>query len=248
MLNVTDYIVIAFLLLFFIIGFKQGLLKTFLGPFSFFIGFIIGFVYYYKTYNFTAAILIIVMSTVLVNLIFVGILTLWKKFKGTGKDTKFSFTKLLAGIFNMGWQGLLLSFAILMIAVIPANAWWLEEIQDNILSSKSYALVSKWSDNAFSSQFDAQATLRVLSNPASVERIEKTEEFEEVMQNEKITRLLEDENIKAKIEKHDYWALLNNPKIQNVLNDKDLVKDLLDLNRRIIRESKRTPRHKAKSK
>ncbi len=237
-----DYIVLILLLILFILGWRRGFLNILFGPLSFVLGSAIGSFYYFRTYNIAASILIIFITSFFLHMGFSRLLQLWRKVRGEGEGKSgFSFPRLLAGIFNLIWQGSFVIIALLIIPLIPSeDGGLLENIQENITASKTYTFTDHWTHEWASSQFDAKKIFEVLKDPSSMEHIKESSQYQNLIKDERITALLEDEKIKKNIETYHYLELLNNPKVHAVLNDKNLIKNLFALNRKIIREAKKS--------
>ena len=236
----ADYIVLIFLVIFFILGWRRGFLRTLFGPISFFLGLSIGSFYYFKTFNIAASILIIFIASFFLHMGLSRLLDLFRKVRGEGEGKAgFSIGRLLAGVFNSVWQGLFLIATLLIIPLLPSEEGGLfESAQDHIVASQTYTVADNWPHAWMSSQFDAKRTFEILRDPSSMERIKNSSQYQALIKNERITALLSDERIKKNIETHNYLELLNNHKVQEVLNNRDLVKNLLSLNRKIIRQAK----------
>ena len=233
---ITDYIVIAAILYFFLTGWNKGFLKTILGPLSLVIGCMIGFVHYQKTQNLIASLGICILSPFVINILISLILKLWHKAVSMDKSIPLP-SRLLGSLFSLFWGSSYLGLMLILIAVTPLPFSWYEKIQNDVLSSKSYSLINEQISKKFPNSFlDVKKITGVLKNPNKLKAYESTEEFKALSNDERLKELFSDEETAKQLRNPDYGKLLSNPKIQAIFQDKELLDKLFALNKKIAED------------
>ncbi len=237
MLNMTDYITLGAFLYFFFNGWRKGFLKTLLGPISLIVGCLIGYSHYQKTQNIGAALAICIISPFIFTFLASIILKLWNK--TVNSDIPPSTVSRLSGsAFSLLWGGGYLVIMMVLIAVSPLKFGWLETAQNNVLASRSYALITeRFGDKIPSGFLDIKKVTAVLQNPAKLEAFESSPEFKALRSDARLKELFSDKKTAEQIVNKDYGGLLSNPKMQAVFKDKELLQKLFALNKRIADEA-----------
>ncbi|MCK5506612.1 MAG: hypothetical protein KAJ10_15720, partial [Thermodesulfovibrionia bacterium] len=200
-------------------------------------GCLIGYGYYQKTQNVAASLAICIISPFIINILASIILKLWHK--AVNSDIPPSTISRLSGsAFSILWGGGYLAMMLILIAVSPLRFGWLEKAQNDVLGSKSYALINaRVGDKIPDGFLDIKKMAGVLQNPAKFKKLESSEEFKTLKEDIHLKELLADEETADQIRDKDYGKLLSNPKMQAVFQNKELLKKILALNQRIAEES-----------
>ena len=217
--NLTDIVVLLFLVYFFFSGWFRGLAKTLIGPSSLIIGSLIAAGYYYFSKNFLASLFLSIVLPIILWFIFSFIFKIWKKNNSDDKKSIFILERMWAAIINLLWSGAWLIITLIFLTTLPTKPGWLEKIQFQITYSKTYSLITKLSSN----KLDLKKGIDRMKDPAVIKKIEKSPEFQSLVQDQKIQTLLNDPEIVPLIQNKDYLKLMNNPKMQAILKDKDLL-------------------------
>ena len=235
--NITDYITIGALFYFFYNGWRKGFLKTLLGPISLIAGCVIGYSHYQKTQNIATSLAICVISPFIINILASMILKLWHK--AVNNDIPPSMISRLSGsAFSILWGGSYVAIMLILIAVVPLRFGWFEKVQNDVLGSRSYALINeRVGDKIPDGLLDIKKVVSILQDPAKLEKFESSEEFKVLKKDTRLKELFADEETAEQIRNKDYGGLLSNPKMQSVFQDKELLKKIFALNKRIAEES-----------
>jgi len=231
----TDYIVLAMLLYLFCKGWTKGFLKTLLGPFSLVLGCIAGLIYYQKTQNIPIALVICVIGPFFINLLILVGLKLLQKAED-GKPPKLPISsRLLGSIVSLLWGGSYLVIMLFLIAIVPLKIAAFDRVQQDVLASRSYGLISSWTKNKVpAAHYDIGKIQKLLEDPASMEQFEDSAEYKALADDEILRSILEDEETAEQIRTKNYQELLTNPKMQELLSNEELLKKIFALNKRIM--------------
>jgi uncharacterized membrane protein required for colicin V production len=231
--NITDYITIGAFLYFFYSGWRKGFLKTLLGPVSLIAGCLIGYHYYEKTQNIAVGLAICIISPFIITILASIILKIWHK--AVNSDIPPSMISRLSGsAFSILWGGGYLAMMLILIAVAPFRLGWFEKVQNDVLKSRSYALIIAQVGDKIPNEFlDIKKVVSVLQDPAKLERFASTEEFKALKADTLLKEISDDKEIAEQIRNKNYRELLSNPKMQAVFQDKELLKKIFALNQKI---------------
>lgn len=233
----TDIIVVVFAAYFFLSGWKKGVLRIILGPISLLIGTIAAYIYYINTHDLLKSLIFSIAAPVLIHLFFALILKLSSSiFKKESKPSTLS--SFLAALFSLTWSGSILIFCILLIVFMPVKALWFQNIQANIFQSKTFSILDQISGKRISAvTIKTQNIANVLQDKEKMQKLQQTDEFEEIYANEHIKALVEDEETAKMLQERDVLKLMENPHMKAVLADKALLEKFLELNKKIIKET-----------
>ncbi|HQP09882.1 MAG TPA: CvpA family protein [Candidatus Omnitrophota bacterium] len=232
----TDYITLGAFLYFFFSGWRKGFFKILLAPFSLVAGCAIGYMYYQKTQNMMIGLGICILGPFAINMLASIILRLWHK-AVNGSAPLSSLSRILGGAVSLLWGGSYLALMLVMIGMTPLDIPVFKKVQNDVLASKSYALI-KWQlgDKIPDALPDIQKITHVLKDPKKIEAFQSTDEFQAVSSDERVKAIFADEKTAEQIKNKDYAALLSNPKMQELFQDKELLKKIFALNKRLSQE------------
>jgi len=235
--NKLDIFVLIFVALFFFNGWHVGFFRAILGPISLTLAIIISMVYYAKEGNLLMAIVISVFGPFVIHIgltILCRILNLTK-----GKDKELSpLSRILGGLFSSSWMGTMLLLIILMIAMVPAPFDWIKKAQNTIYDSTSYHLISKVIGRDLpKEQLSLETLSEIVKNPDAQKQLQETEEFQSIMDNEKVQNILEDNNILEMIQNKDFRGLMESEKIRDLTQDKNLMENMMNFQKVIMTET-----------
>jgi hypothetical protein len=229
----TDYITIIIFLYLFFKGWQKGFLKVLLAPLSLAAGCLIGFVYYQKTQNMMIGLGIGIFGPFAINVLASILLRIWHKTVDGGVPLS-SVSCALGSALSVAWGGSYLALTLVLIGMTPLDFPWFKRIQNDVLASKSYALIKSQLGNKIPDALpDIQKLTNALKDPQKIEALQSTEEFQALSSDERVKALFADEATAEQIKNKDYGALLSNPKMQEIFQDEELLKKIFALNKRI---------------
>lgn len=235
--NLTDYIVIAALLLFAYTGSRQGFLKTIFGPVSIVLGTILCTLYYNMTRHFLYSLAIATFSPLLIQFLFRLSLKFWNKL--TKQDADISTkSKVLGALCNLFWSGSLLALMLILIAVVPHSLKWFAPVQEDVLKSKTYYFLNFLTGNRLPKGAEQiQKTLFVFQDKEKLTRLQSQPEFQKLMEDDKIQSLLSDAKTLKQIQEKDLTGLLSNPRVGEILADKETLEKLYKINKLLLKQT-----------
>jgi hypothetical protein len=234
MFAITDYVVLAAVLLFGFLGARKGVLKTILGPISLLITSLFAFIYYKTTDDLTVTLVIAILGPFVLKLLFSLIIAIFNKI--ANKKEKISVPgQLLGALISIIWSVTILVFSIYLATLIPLNNPLINKVQNDIFSSRTYALLNKLTGNKASSSAKKMSRLTdALKDPESLKKLEVSPEYLKLKQNEIFQELLKDEKTVKQLQEKNIAALMQNPKIQELLKNKEFINALFELNKSMI--------------
>ncbi len=131
--------------------------------------------------------------------------------------------------------------------MLPEGLPVIGPVRSDVVSSMSY----QWTDKTFSPYLPQSMNLKgmtdILKNPEKFKSVEKTKEFQGIINHTKIRDLLKDEDTQADIKDQNVFKLLSNPKMQDILKDKDLIEQFLALQQKLLNVAGESVPEKKKS-
>lgn len=224
-----DTIVFGSFLLFFIIGWMKGFVRTVIGPIALVFGSMIAWLYYKQTQNFLATLLISLIAPFIIQF---AVLTVLKIYRASHDDKKDDFTigKILGGCLNLIWGGGLLILTILLVLLIPQTWDSFRWLQTEIKSSLTYFLLDSVSGHRLSQgNKKIEQTLEMLGSPEKMQSVQNSDEYQAIIDNEKIQAIFNDEELVKDIENKNFTKLITDPKITAIMQDPELMKKMLGL-------------------
>jgi len=120
--------------------------------------------------------------------------------------------------------------------MLPANVFGLAKIHSDINGSMTISLLNQLLPNYLPLVDHFQNTWRVLNDPKERKMIESSPEYTALSQDEKIQGILADQDLIDQIRRGEMAKILSNPKIQEIFQDKELIKKFLALENSILRK------------
>lgn len=232
LLTMTDYIVLAVVILSTIHGWRWGFLRSILGPFSLVVCLIFSFFYFQITHNFLLSLLLCVFGPVLLNILLALFLGLWPK---PPKDESLSLlSRMLGAFFSLSWNTALLILFLAWILLIPAHVLGLTKIQDAISRSRSLLIFNQFLPIPAVDHF--QNTWRAINDPQQRKAIESSPEYKALAEDQKIQAVLADEVLVEQIRKGDMAKVIGHPKIQAIFQDEELIKKFFAFQGSLLRK------------
>lgn len=234
MSSMTDSVVLALTLYFLYRGWSQGLLRTLIGPIALLLGCVMAVIHYSQNHNIIMALAISIAAPIILNLLLSFALTVWQKTVNADKIVSPVSRAWGAGLCAL-WGGINLLLIIVLIALVPGNASWLEGVRQNIFNSGTYSLVDQWTKHLVPRKsIDIRAVSQVLKDPGQMQRLQSSAEYKAVWDDQTIQTLLTDEEIMRDIRDKDFAKLMANPRMQAVMKDPELVRKILDMTVKIM--------------
>ncbi len=230
----TDYIALFILSYFFYRGWRKGFLRTILGPIALLACCIAAFLYYQESQNIAISFLICIIGPFALTILVSVLLKLWNK-TVNDKITYSPLSRFSGGTFSLLWGGGYVVMFLLFIAFIPLKFEWFTKIQNDVTESKSYALVSQWTDNKIpATALDIGEISQAFKDPEKLKDLESTSEFKDLIEDERFKEIFTDEEIAEYIQTKNFSQLLTNPKIHALLQDKEVIDKIFAFNKKIM--------------
>lgn len=238
MSSITDSVVLALTLYFLYRGWSRGLLRTLIGPIALILGCVMAVIYYAQNHNILMAFVISIVAPMILNLLFSLALTVWQKTVNADNPVSPVSRAWGAGLCAL-WGDINLLLIIVLIALVPSNASWIENVRQDIFNSGTYSLIDQWTKHLIPRKsIDIRAVSQILKDPDQIQNLQSSEEYKAVWEDKTIRALLADEEIMRDIQDKDFAKLLTNPKMQALMKDPELVRKILDMNVKIMQENR----------
>jgi hypothetical protein len=233
----VDLIVLAACLFFFISGFRRGFWRVILGPLSLALGTGAGYFYYQNTRELLYAALIGLFAPFFIKLVLGMVIRLFSKKKDPDETAPVTPGKLAGGAFNLVWGGGIMLLALLCVTLIPAPWAWLDNLRARTEASRAGAFANALARHTvLKGRNDISGVVSLLGDPEKLEGLRHTSEYQEVQEDEKVRAVLSDENLLDSLKKKNLAQILRNQKIQDLFQDKDLVKKFISLQQKLLEQ------------
>ncbi|MCK5215493.1 MAG: CvpA family protein [Candidatus Omnitrophica bacterium] len=232
-MRITDIVVLILGLYYLWRGWRKGLFRTILGPFSLLLCVVAAYIYYQQTGNLLTSIAIGMAGPIVVTLIFSILLYLWGKVQG--KEAKLSLVSRMVGAgLSFSWAAAMIVLSFVIFSFIPAQYFPATSFRDDINGSMTFAYLSEVMEDRIPSMKQVRLDQPIIQTEASQEMLRSTDEYQFLIEDERIKDLLSDERIVTNIEEKNYMQLLTDPKMQQVYADKELVESFIKLSNRLV--------------
>jgi hypothetical protein len=163
-------------------------------------------------------------------------LTVWQKTANADQPVSPASRAWGAGLCAL-WGGINILLIIVLAALIPSNASWIENVRQDIFNSRTYSLVDQWTKHLVPKKsIDIRAVSQTLKDPDQIQRLQSSAEYKAVWDDKTIQTLLADEEAMRDIQDKNFAKLMTNPKMQALMKDPELVKKILDMNIKIMEQ------------
>ena len=234
MISITDGIILVVAIFSFWSGWQKGLMRTLLGPLSLLIGTIASYLYYSFTHKVLNSLLIGLIGPIVLNIILSLLLSVWNKTVDNNQKTT-RLSRVAGGFLNILWTGGLIVLVLILIVMIPPHVFGLEMIKADLNRSAAYCLIRQFMKDKVPASNTMENTLNVF-NPAQLKTIQDTPEYKTLMADEKIQSILSNEETMQQIRRKNIAKLLANPEFLKLFQDEQLMKKILDMNLRLLKE------------
>lgn len=233
MISITDGIILLMLLISFWSGWQKGLLRIILGPLSLLAGTVASYLYYSCTHNFLISVLIGLLGPIVLNFTLTVGLAVWNKTVNNNQKANI-LSRAGGGILNLLWTAGLSALVLVLLAILPSHFFGLDKIRADLDRSIAYSLVQQFIQDKVPSQKRMDNMLNIF-DPAQLKNIEDTKEYKNVMEDKKVQAILSNEETMKQIQRKDFAKLLSNPEFLKIFQDDHLMKNILDLNMRLLK-------------
>ncbi len=222
-----DKIILGFLLIFGINGFRKGAIRMAFDFFSLFLNVAISFLVFKITRNPLKAWVVFVLIGIILPLAFKFI---YKKI-AQRPDYRLSILNrsfgLLLGFF---WFIIILGVIFFSIILLPDKIPFVSIIKERVLSSNSYTLFVKFIPiNNMGLVKRIDTAYKIISDKNSQEKLRDNPKLKELSQNDKIKAITEDEDLVFALQEKNYLKVLSHPKILAILQDGELIENILKI-------------------
>lgn len=227
----TDIVILVLVVLYALSGWKKGLMRILLGPLSLAVCVILSFWYYQRTQNVWLSLAIGVLGPFFLNGLLSIVLALLRKAIHGDDDTGPSvFSRLAGSLVNVTWSGGLILISLYLFTRIPADTFNVGALRKDVERSWSYAVMVAAVDSAFP-HWSGKST----STQQVKQDLQETEEYQRLMADDRVRALFEDEEIMKQVQAKNLTALMNNPKLLEVM-DPQLIQDFFKLNEKYLQQ------------
>lgn len=234
----TDKILLALLVVFFLQGWRCGILRSLIGPFSFFACAFFAVLFFDLTNNIIVTSLIVLgggfMLSMLLNCaIMIGRFTINKEFLGK----IFLGSRILGGITNLVWQGMTTILIVVILTLIPTGVARVDKIQKDVMESKTYACFTRHIVPAVPALKDGLSSLSLFKNPEKIQTMASAEEYQIFWEDQKVQELVNDPEIQELIDKKDIVHLAAHPKLRTLLANEDAMIKFTKFSKKVYKET-----------
>jgi len=234
--SITDYLVLFLLIFGAWHGWRYGVVRSLIYPFSFLISCIVSILYFQKSHNLGLSLLIGIFGPIAVNILLSFILTIWQKTANCNQPPLL-LSRVLGCFLNPLWNISILFVLLVFIARLPSiNLLQFKRIQDDINHSLTFSWLDQYVLKDIPSLKQFSNTLTILKDPAHAKALASTKEYQTLINDEKIQNILSDETLRQQIQNGDIGKLLTNPKIQIILKDPELLEKFGNLEKVLMKQ------------
>jgi len=234
--NVVDTVVSILLIIFFLIGWKKGFLRSLIGPICFGIFAIIGIIVYDATDNLFRALTVVVMGTLISSLVINLLAFLAQKTVDPNeRGKKLLLSRLVGGILNLSWKTMILAASLILLCEISYIYPQWRHTGATVEASASYKFITRYFVYRSPRAKQVINTIAILRNPDLLAEVKNTEEFRAFYDTPKVRNILGDVELRRQIREGEIKNVLENPLIKNMMEDDDLMKKLSRLSQAAYR-------------
>ncbi|MDP8264732.1 MAG: CvpA family protein [Candidatus Aceula lacicola] len=254
MINSVDITIFLFILFFFATGWQKGIVRFSINFIAMILGTAISFYYFSATQNFLQSIALLIFGSIGLSVLLSILLKSWNKKFSRSKSPAF-LSQLLGSLLGLGWALWMVIIIIFTILILPINSPTGEKIKTAITQSYVYThleyqipLFQKFfGSKTPKSKSTSSSVSEFKSPPVNEKQIEifrSKKEFQDIYQNESLQEIINDADLREKIEQRDVTALMNDPKMQGLLQDEDFMKNIMGLYSTILQQDiKESPKN-----
>jgi uncharacterized membrane protein required for colicin V production len=222
-MTITDSIVFCLTIFFIIRGASRGFMKSLLGPISIIVATALSILYYNVTKNMMISLLIGVFGPFLLSFILQFLLQSWAVFTNTQIKPNF-LSRLSGSIITLAWGWVFIIFTLILLSLLPIWNKSLKALHKDVLGSASYSFAKPLGDIFFiPPKQSTEATPTVATNT----------DVKSLADDPRFQKILQDPDIQAEINAHDFVKLMSNPKMmeltREIMNDPVTMKKVLSI-------------------
>ncbi|HSV43670.1 MAG TPA: hypothetical protein VLJ10_03860 [Candidatus Bathyarchaeia archaeon] len=225
-----DIFYLCILAFFFWRGWTKGILRSIIAPACLLFWMIIGIINYDLNENILEASLITLAGTFFSTLIIHAIFFIGKfTVKKENRSYVFGPSRLTGAAINTLWNGLILGALIILITLLPNQFLGLAPIQAAIEKSVTYTELCQRLIDPFPVINNIYLTISVFKDYKTLGQYTQTREYQEVFSHPQVLAITDNNELMKKFYRRDGISLLNDPRIQSLLKNEDLMKKLSTL-------------------
>lgn len=233
-MNEFDIFYLCALIVFFWLGFFKGFLRSLIGPACLAFWSIIGVLNYDLDNNVISAVTITIIGSFTCSLILQFLFFLGKH--GVHQQHRhyvFWPSRLLGGVFNAGWNGLLVAIIAITLSLLPNNFLGMEPVQKSIMESLSCQKFYTHVISPFPLIKNIHMTISIFKNQTVLQKYQETPEYQAVFSDPKIDHIMKSPKIMKKLQNKNIISLLIDKEVQAVLKDNYLMMKVSELTKRV---------------
>jgi len=236
MYTTTDLVVLLLLIFYIYRGWRKGILRSLIGPVSLVICGMIAMIHYDLNENMITSLSIAVGGAFILTILLSVVLSLMRlTVDKEYRDYVFWGSRLLGSIFNLVWKGALLGFFLIALSLIPSNLFGLQKAHDDIVGSFSYSVAHRLTSSIKPTK-ELMETFDLINDSHYMDKLAETDEYEQLMNDEKIQELREDPEIAKMMDEKNISGLMSNPKIIEMLQDDEFMLKINELSRKAYQQ------------
>ena len=227
-LSYIDYIILFILILGLIRGWCKGAVRTLIGPLSLVIATAVSILYFQQTRNLLISLYIGIAGPLVINILFYFLISFWNKSIDQKKYLSV-LSRGLGALLCLTWNLVLIILTLLFAALLPSLSPALGPFTRPVTSSQTFKYLNPFLLKKFSTE-SLSTTISSLQNPQSAEfeKMKKTPEYTALMEDEKIQKILANEELVTQIQNKNFGKLLSNPEITAIYADKEVMQKIFN--------------------
>jgi hypothetical protein len=245
MFNLADLFVFILFLYYAVTGWRRGFWLSALGPVASVGCIFFAFRYFQASHNIFLSLAIALFGPVALRLVIGTSLRFFREVTGD-KKRPLILSSAVGSLLSIAWGGMMTAIMVFMMAISPDIGFNFSPVKKAVRDSQTFSWMSRkieayWPEFSGQKQTTkadvtlspATAAAVIVPTPEDRAKIEVLEEYQNLMQDDRILNMIEDPKVLEMIQAKDYSALMNDEKFTKVLADPQLILQLLQLYRKM---------------
>lgn len=229
-----DIILLAWILYLFLNGWNKGAVLALISPLSFVLGILASILYYQKNHNVIGFLICFLLAPLGFAIIFSIIISTWRE-KVSKNLPPGLLSRFIGAVANTVWGGGIFVFTLMAIPPLGSQIPLPGNLKDRVEHSFSYPFFKNHFGNNIPLLKDAETLSSISQDQEKLEKLQSNPEFSEISEDKIIKNITSDEDLMEQIRQKDFLKVMSNKKIQQALQNEQLLEKILSL-RKIIEE------------
>ncbi len=174
------------------------------------------------------SLLILVVGPLVLSVFLAILIHLWET-RVTLAQGPSLFSRFLGSFWGITWGAAVVMITLIALAIFSKHIFRSPLINDDIGRSHSYHFVEKFIKNRLPFVAGLESLIIISQNPDEIRELHASPEFQKVYQHSKIQDMLSDKKTIRQIQQKDLIKLLENPKIIEIWQDENLMREIMNL-------------------